>query len=687
MRSATTTVLLLASASCLPAAGPGLILPADDAGIDASSAVRFPDDAAGADVDLGLPFAATGMNPSHGPFAGGTRTMLRGRGFGSSLRVWIGSTELTADAVVASDPTHALLVTPPGLPGPADVRIRNEAMADGGQGQEQMIEGAFVYDPFVIEPAVGVTGGGTRIAITGSGTTWTAETVVYVGAVPCDEVTVLDTTRLVCTTRGGAPGARDVRVVSPGGADQQVREAFTYQDATDGFRGGLTGGPLQGELRVFAFDSYQGKAIPGAQVIVGASPVVATSLTDAAGVVTFRDGRLVTKATVTVAARCFQPVTFVDVPVDTLTTYLSPRYDAACASGDPSYGSGYVPHSTGVIGGELVWPGQPETRRQSWINVPSAVRPTERVAAYVYEASSYPNANFWLPSSDAAVTPDSPGILGYQYTVGTWPGAHTLYALAGIEDRTTSRFTAYAMGVVRAIVVEPNATVTGVDLTMDIPFDQVMSVHPVLPAPVADGPDRVVAELSVTLGSGNYAVLPVATATALLPLTSDLVFRGVPALEGALAGEAYRVTVRLLRGPSGQGGTGGVATVVTRDPTSTIGVDKFPPAPKLLEPGNAPWGAAHVAYQTTGTWDLAVLTIVSGGGLASWTLVAPAGVTEFDVPDLSNVPERAGLLRGPIRSTLNVARLDGFTYGKLRTGQLVSSAWTSSASDSTSGTY
>ena len=45
------------------------------------------------ELDLGPPFAVTGLQPSHGPWTGGTRTTIAGRGFSSNLEVWIGSDE------------------------------------------------------------------------------------------------------------------------------------------------------------------------------------------------------------------------------------------------------------------------------------------------------------------------------------------------------------------------------------------------------------------------------------------------------------------------------------------------------------------------------------------------------------------------------------------------------------------
>jgi hypothetical protein len=63
--------------------------------------------------------------------------------------------------------------------------------------------------------------------------------------------------------------------------------------------------------------------------------------------------------------------------------------------------------------------------------------------------------------------------------------------------------------------------------------------------------------------------------------------------------------------------------------------------------------------------------------------------TSIDLPDLGAVPdpEISRLVRGPIVSTVYVARLDGFQYGRLRTGQLSHGAWNAGAFDSRAGAH
>ncbi|MDP9000653.1 MAG: IPT/TIG domain-containing protein, partial [Myxococcota bacterium] len=159
---------ILTEFGCLPGAGPPIKVHEDDAGVPSS--ISLGGDAGSlADIDLGDPFAITGLNPSHGPWTGGTHTTIAGRGFSSAIQVWLGSAQLDSSGVFASDPTRVAVITPGGAAGAVDVRIRNVST-----GQERTLVAGFSYDGFVVSPNAGATTGGTRIALMGSGTHWTS---------------------------------------------------------------------------------------------------------------------------------------------------------------------------------------------------------------------------------------------------------------------------------------------------------------------------------------------------------------------------------------------------------------------------------------------------------------------------------------------------------------------------------
>src|SRR5258708_6924004 len=81
-------------------------------------------------IDEGPPYAVLGVQPSHGPFMGGTRVEMRGRGFSSKTKVRFGATDVPAADVTARDPEHVKVVTPAGEPGLVDVQVRDEITGD-----------------------------------------------------------------------------------------------------------------------------------------------------------------------------------------------------------------------------------------------------------------------------------------------------------------------------------------------------------------------------------------------------------------------------------------------------------------------------------------------------------------------------------------------------------------------------
>ena len=677
-------LLVAAIVSCLPGSGPAL-LPAQDAGAPPNTVLGGDAAAVRADVDLGDPFAIVGMNPSHGPWTGGTRALMTGRGFTSKLRVFVGGVELPASDIVASDPTKAAILTPPGSPGPADVEIRDDATA-----KERTLPAGFFYDAFVLEPTTGATSGGTLVALTGSGTQWAAGTQVTIAGASCTGVQVTDATHLSCTTPKGSPGSADVDVITPDKTDTKARDAFTYSDSPDGYRGGLAGGALSGTLTVLAFDSWVGTPIAGAHAIAGG--VIASALVkaaDASGVATFSDPSLTGKVTVTVAAKCHQPITFVDVPVDHVTAYLDPVLDPTCGSGDPpSSGNGGVKNG-GEIDGELVWMGGQEFQRATWSNVPPPQRKTERQVAYVFTASGSPADAFYLPPAASAITPASPGSTGYAYAIDAYPGSVTLYALAGIEDRsvTPPLFTAYVMGVAPGVPAYPSTRTTGANIPMTTLLDHGVTLTPNAPPPGPRGPDRFEADVAVTLGQSAYAILPIGSVVTLYPVGGSISLLGVPSLDGALAGQSYAISAAAVTGAGGGTPASYVSGLRTTDSNAPVAVGGFLSVPVLSQPANGTWSGTHVSFGSASSFDLAEVSVTSGSGLVSWTLVAPVGDTSFDVPDLTGFPDNVGLLRGPIQTAIYVARINSFSYGAVRYGQLGTGAWSAYAVDQLAGTY
>jgi hypothetical protein len=675
----------VAAAACLPGSGPAINPVVDDAGPPPPTSLG--DDSSVRDeLNLGPAFAVTGLQPSHGPWSGGTRTNVAGRGFSSNLLVWIGPTQLAASDVFASDPTKVAVVTPPGTPGPAEVRIRNVTTAE-----EATLTAGFVYDAFSVTPGTGSTTGGTRIALAGSGTQWTSGSTVMVGANACTAVTFTDATHLACTTpANGGPGSVSVTVHNADGSIDQADDAFVYSDSPDGYRGGLTGGALSGTLHVLGFDQWTGVPLVGGQVIAGSSLASSVKATlDGAGVAQLSDPSLTGTVTVTLAAKCHQPMTYVDVPVDTVTFYLTPALDPACQGNPPSTGN-YIPQDVGEIDGELVWSGGIEFQRAPWSNVPNP-GPHERQAAYAFVAVGSALQGFGLPDPSTATTPNSGGQVGYQYTLGALPGNQTVYALAGIEHDNDAgqavSFEPFVMGVVRGAPVLPNAKTVGVNIPMTSLLDRAMKTVPQPPPATPRGPDRLLSSLAINVGSGAYAVLPQGSVLSLLPVPAGVSFVGAPSLDDTLASSSYVLGAQAVSGASEDFPVSAVTGVQTTDANDPVTIGGFFPIPTLVQPSVTPWSGTHVQIQASGPVDLAVVDVSSGGGLIQWTIVAPGTDLSFDLPDLSQVQGVESLVHGSISTQFAIARIAGFQYGTLRTGQLSSSAWNAYAEDVAAGVY
>jgi len=674
---------VVAAAACIPGGGPALNPVFDDAGTPPPTSLG--DDSGMLDeLNLGPPFAVTGLQPSHGPWTGGTRTSIAGRGFSSNIAVFIGSTQLAASDVFASDPTKVSVLTPPGTPGPVEVRVQNL-----DTDQQATLPAGFIYDAFSVTPGTGATTGGTRIALQGKGTQWTSASTVTIGGNPCTAVMFTDATDLACTTPANGPGSQSVMVTNADGSTEEADDAFVYSDSPDGYRGGLYGGALSGTLTVLGFDSWTGVPLQGGQAIAGSNLATAVVGTlGAAGAVQLTGPSLNGTVTVTVAAKCHQPMTYVDVPVDTVTVYLTPTLDPACA-GDPGSTGNYIPQDVGTIDGQLVWSGGIEFQRAPWSNIPLPAA-HERQVAYVFTAQGSALGGFYLPDPSTGTTPTSSGDVGYGYTLVAVPGNTTLYALAGLEEDTdagqTVRFEPFAMGIVRGVPVQPNVTTTGVDIPITTLLDRALTTVPQPPPSTPRGPSLLSSTIAIDLGSGSYAPLPQGTSATFLPVSGNVSFVGIPALDGTLVGSSYDVSASAVS-TNDSDPVSAVTGVETTDANDPLTIGGFFDIPVLVQPAGATWSGTHVQIQASGPIDLAVVNISSGNGLVQWLIVSPGTDLSFDLPDLSQVPGVDHLLHGALVTNFAIARINGFQYGLLRSGQLGSSAWSAYAADVAPGSY
>ncbi|MGE0327906.1 MAG: IPT/TIG domain-containing protein [Polyangiaceae bacterium] len=633
------------------------------------------------DLPDAAPHAVLGVDPPHGPWIGGDLVTIRGNGFSSAARVWIGGLEVPASDVLAIDPTRLQVTVPPGNPGAQTVEVQN---ADDASTHGALL-GGYSYDLFYAEPDTGPTSGGTRVTLRGKGTNWSDGTQVLVDLKPCTNVVVKATDALECSVPATTQGTKPIRVTTPDTVSVDVLDAFVYGDTSNGFRGGLSGNTLGSELRVIVLDDYSGNAIPNAKVILG-DDVANAGTTNSQGVVVFSQASLGPKRSVTIASKCYQPITFADVPVDTVTAYLSPVLSVDCIDdGDPPATGGQGSYGVNVQG-ELVWSGGREFEKATWTNVPNPKGADERQAAYLFRFTSDATREFTLPGEGSRVQPDSPGKQGYEFSSSTSAGNLSFYALAGIENRklTPPVFTAYAMGIVKGINAEPGQTVKDVYIPMDIPLDHALTVQIQGPTPTNKGPDRVRTSIAIRVGNEGYALLPVGTRTSLLPLSGDLSFVGMPALGGALLGSSY---VSGARAFTGAADTTPRSVLALRGQTSSalpISLTGFVEVPRLEAPQqNQSWDGTSLSWDWPiggSNVDLVVIEILGNGGLVQWTIAVPGSQKSVQLPDLRTLSD-LGIKPGPITIGVSLASIQDFDYGSLVYRQLGTRGWNAYATD------
>lgn len=647
----------------------------------------------GIDVDGGVPdssdelpvaaaHAVLAVTRPHGSFAGGDLALVSGNGFAGNARVWFGGVELKKTAIIPIDPQRIQVTVPAGHAGPVDVSVQN--------GSEEatlaILSDGYTYDPFYADPGSGPTSGGIQVILHGDGTHWNDATRVSIDQKPCVVSQVVSETELVCTTPPGTPGSKVLRVSTA--VDDDVLDGFEYGNSDNGFKGGLSGKALNANLRVLAFDNILGLAIADATVIVGDDLETADVLkTDPNGVAIDSKPGLGPSRTVTIARKCFQPQTFVDVSVDTVTAYLDPVLSPTCGKGGdlpPSGGSGS--YAAGVTG-QVVWPATAEFRRDGWTNVPAPKSADEQLVAYVLRLSGKPTDRFRLPDGLQAITPASAGDRGYTFNSFGLAGNFTLYALAGIENsaHTPHTFTAYQMGLVRGVAAAPGETKGDVFIQIDVDLDHTLALELTPPTTTSRGPDRVLASASIAVGTEGYVPLPNGFISRDLPLSGPLSFVGVPALSGSLLGTSYVTTVRAVTGLAEGTPTSVVGRQSATNTSEPIQVDDFVQVPVLTIPlANTAWdGVSLASTLATGgsAVDLFVYDIESASGLVAWQIMAPGSRESFRLPDLNALGPDLGLRPGQLTITVNAVHIKDFAYSSLRYRDTTPRGWTAYATD------
>jgi hypothetical protein len=159
------------------------------------------------------------LSLTQGSTLGGNSVTITGSNFIGATAVTFGGINATNFTVDSA--TEITATTPAGTAGPASVVITT---AIGSNAENTLF--TYVAPPTVthISPAIGTTGGGTSVTITG--TNFTGTTSVAIGGTAATIGTITDTT-ITATTPAGAAGPASIRVTTPGGTNA-ANTLFTY---------------------------------------------------------------------------------------------------------------------------------------------------------------------------------------------------------------------------------------------------------------------------------------------------------------------------------------------------------------------------------------------------------------------------------------------------------------------------
>ncbi len=638
------------------------------------------------------------VRPEHGPFNGGNTVTVRGSNFSDDVVIRFGDAMVQPRYQMFVDRNRIEVRVPAGVPGDVDVIIER------GDQRSRLPRG-YHYDSFYAEPNTASIAGGTQITVRGSGTNWTASTRVIIDEQPCENVMFISPSQLSCTVPAHAQGLVPVTVTT-GSDGITVLDALNYYEASDPNSGGWGGGRIAGSINVATLNALTGDAIPGAYVYIGDNPRVAapaSGTTNPRGQVTLSVPDLRGPNVVTASAHCFATSSFVSIDGRDGTLFLMPWLARVpgvdCGMGMPP--SGPPPRSifAAQIAGELVWAGPREFGPNPWsINIPTP-RANERRVAYVYTTTANMLASNPDPGMGAIVleTGGNERGRGYPYLIVARPAALAVYALAGLErtDTMPPRFTPYVMGVARSVLASPRASLTGVDIDMNIPLDHETTVQAMdLPPQVDGNPNRLQAENWIDLGGEGVIPRPDIAVISVRPLDSIRLV-AQPAFLGTLADA--RMIVRATYGSGMRLGEPLSAVVVAgiTSPDDTVRVRNWVGVPQIIEPvpgGTIPT-TRRLRFNVSGNDPDMFWTMISQSGSSCsvgfylgdvvwWQHFFPGSVREVGIPDISGVPGLTDMPRGIYQMSLCGFRVAGFDFNNFRYQWLSRYYWTAYATNS-----
>lgn len=684
------------------------------------------------DID---PLSFTRVVPDSGPFQGGNAVIIRGTGFDAAdtVEVFFGEQQVDPPDLEVIDAFRiGVTRVPSGPVGPVNVRVR---VGDS----EVTGSGAYTYEAFQVDPSEGSVAGGTRITLTGSGTSFSEDDRVELDGQPCGDLRIDSPTVLSCTTPPGELGEVDVVVVDGESSDELVAsDAYAYIDTASTTDGGLGGGGITGALNVTVVNAGTGAREADVFVMLGDDPETTPfrNFTDSGGQVVF-SGDFETPVTLHAVKDCFERTTFVSFNARDVTIFLVP-WDpppARCAPPSPPM---FPPGSPGRLGsslaGELVFLGPNEFGPNPWDNIPEPSRGYER-AAYVYTTQTcegparacqnpFTNGNPLAPDPSfiprvLEVPPTDPDARGYPFRIFARPDTYAVFALAGLEippqvgddgSVVPGDFIPYVMGVARNVIAGPGEAVSGIEIVMNIPLDSTLDVRAEgLPDRVGSGPNLFHSQAHVDLGAEGFisrtpgtAIIPTPGGGLtffpyLLELPGDLDivqsrvlrdfrFFAQPALQGELADGRYRITTGWYSDVFGGAPFTQRIQTGVQDTEATVLVDDFLQIPEAVDPPSpgGPLPADRVIrWRLDGDAgegdehdpDFFLVQLIDADGFPAWRIFVPGSLRSATVPRLDSIESLRDLPSGRLTWQVAAGRLEGFNFDELTYADFAIRRW------------
>tara|TARA_R110002096_G_scaffold44524_3_gene119706 strand:- start:11587 stop:13683 length:2097 start_codon:yes stop_codon:yes gene_type:complete len=430
------------------------------------------------------------IDPSSGPFTGGTTVTIRGNGFTEESVVFIGGRMVEPIEQEFIDSRRFVVRTPPGEPGLADVEVRKS-------GETATLSETFSYEAIVVDPPVGSVTGGTRVRIEGFGTDFGVGTSVRFDGLEVTGLDVVGDNVLTAITPPGISGGADVEVTTLTSV-YEAKRAFTYLATADPFAGGMGGGPIDGDINVVVLDANTDNGVDGAFVSIGDpqnSPL--QGYADDLGQISFSGADLVGPIRTTAAAEGYETASFVDYDARDITIKLRrPPEPAPPGTLPPGPQSAFIlghvvfGDSTGL--GSPVWNLVPEPRNANEVKRIYVTTTAPTIFSSTFGGDVIDYAGF------------DPNKTAWEFKIRSRASATAVVAMAGLYNTETENFDPFAMGVARGILAGPAENVVGVDVVVNIPLDSALLVNldkpPALGTPGWAGPIEYTIRPFIDLG-------------------------------------------------------------------------------------------------------------------------------------------------------------------------------------------